>query len=100
VLTDDALRLYGARAEQAIGSHCHVPVNKSLSWKSCKEYKSKIRSKPNLANSSFYDHKLQATKSNSMEHKNVKGPSFLLIPQIGWHMSLHVSRTNITQAGK
>jgi hypothetical protein len=64
VLADDALWLYGARAQQTVGTHCHVPVNKSLSWKSCKEYKSKMRSKPTLANSSNYDQKPQVTMQN------------------------------------
>lgn len=37
VLTNDALGLDGAWSQQRVGAHCHIPVDKSLSWKSCKQ---------------------------------------------------------------
>lgn len=37
VLANDALGLDGARAQQAVGTHCHVPVHKGLSWKPYKQ---------------------------------------------------------------
>ena len=38
VLANDALGLNGARAQQTVGTHCHIPIDKCLSWKPCKQH--------------------------------------------------------------
>lgn len=43
MLTDDALRFNSAWAQKTVRTHCHIPVNKGLSWKTCEQHKPEMR---------------------------------------------------------
>jgi hypothetical protein len=72
VLANDALRLDGARAQQTVGAHCHVPVHECLSWKPCKQHKFTLRSNPALPNRyhTAYGHYYYSTSTRWCKSKN------------------------------
>ena len=65
VLANDALGLNGARAQQTVGAHCHIPLDECLSWKTWKQHKLEMRSNPIFPNRLHTEYKHYNTRWKS-----------------------------------